>query len=58
MIRYNLRNKDELLEELRVLTSKRNTIDKNYKVLVSDIEADVSVIKAELQLLNSLGKSD
>lgn len=57
MITYNLRNKDELMEELRVLGLKKKVLDENYRIAMLDITADASVINSELELLKALGKN-
>ncbi len=56
MIAYQLRDRDEILEELRILGLKKAKLEKEYKTAMADITADAEVIKAELALLKSLGK--
>ena len=53
---YNLRHKAELLEELRILGMKKKRLEDQFKIDMTDITADASVIKAELEILRTLGE--
>lgn len=55
---YQLRHLDEILEELRILGIRKRQLEQEYRVNIQDIVADASVLKAELDLLKSLGKID
>ena len=53
---YHLRHIEELNEELRLLGIKVAKLEQEYLLAIGDINADVAVIKAEMDLLDSLGK--
>lgn len=55
MIKYTLRDREELLESIRVLGNHKKNIEKEYRIKLQDIESDIDVINAELALLKSLG---
>jgi len=56
MYTYHLRDREELLEEIRQLTLKRKKLDKDYQLAVEEIQADLSIMKAEIELLKTLGQ--
>lgn len=55
MLKYYLRTSVELLEDIRILGEEKRKLEENHKLALDDIASDASVIKAELDLLKSLG---
>lgn len=55
MFKYYLRTSVELLEDIRILGEEKRKLEESHKLAMDDIAADASVIKAELDLLKSLG---
>lgn len=55
-MQYILKTEDELMDDIRRLEMRRNDVlvEKNMQFI--DIECDIQLIKAELQLLHSLGR--
>lgn len=56
MLKYYLRSSVELLEDIRILGLKKKKLEESHKLAMDDIAADASVIKAELDLLKSIGQ--
>lgn len=53
---YQLRSTDELLEDARILGMRRKTLEQEYVLALKDIESDILAIKAEFELLKTLGR--
>lgn len=52
---YKLRTKDQLIEDLKILTHKKTQLTNEYKAAMKDIISDATIIKLEIELLQSLG---
>lgn len=55
---YQLRLRDEILADLRALELRKKKVEQEYRIAMADIMTDADVIKSELALLKSLGKTD
>lgn len=53
---YILRDPEDIYKDLREIGQRRAEIDWEYRATIADIDADIKAIKAELALLQSMGK--